>query len=94
MTRSAGQSQAFPAQEEVTSTRAWKALAHCRDLPLAFMFPTEATGVEVALRICAHCPVRTPCLNYALSNRIEHGVWGGASEQDRRQMISRPRGTP
>jgi hypothetical protein len=47
--------------------------------------------VEIARRICADCPVKEPCLEYALYNRIEHGVWGGASERERRRIARRRR---
>ena len=36
-------------------------------------------------------PVRSECLEYALLNRIEHGVWGGASERERRRILRRRR---
>jgi WhiB family redox-sensing transcriptional regulator len=35
--------------------------------------------------------VKTACLEYALYNRIEHGVWGGASERERRRIARRRR---
>jgi len=31
--------------------------------------------------------VKTECLEYALSYRIDHGVWGGASERERRRIL-------
>ncbi len=37
----------------------------------------------------ARCKVE--CLEYALLNRIEHGVWGGASERERRRILRRRR---
>jgi WhiB family redox-sensing transcriptional regulator len=48
-------------------------------------------GVEVARRICATCPVKLPCLEYALASGIDHGVWGGASERERRRIARRRR---
>ena len=68
----------------------WMAQGKCRQLSPATFFPSDGVGVEVARRICAECPVKGPCLEYALYNRIEHGVWGGASERERRR-ISRGR---
>jgi WhiB family redox-sensing transcriptional regulator len=31
--------------------------------------------------------VKDQCLNYALDNRIDHGVWGGTSERERRRIL-------
>jgi len=31
------------------------------------------------------------CLEYALENRIDHGVWGGCSERERRRILKRRR---
>lgn len=39
-----------------------------------------------ARRVCVSCPVRDDCLEYALANNIDHGVWGGESERSRRRM--------
>ena len=54
-------------------------------------FPSDGVGVEVARRICADCPVKEPCLEYALEHRIDHGVWGGCSERERRRILKRRR---
>jgi WhiB family transcriptional regulator, redox-sensing transcriptional regulator len=63
----------------------------CRDLPPETFFPSDGVGVEIARRICADCPVKPACLEYALHNRIEHGVWGGASERERRRIARQRR---
>ncbi|MGH9205490.1 MAG: WhiB family transcriptional regulator [Acidimicrobiales bacterium] len=63
----------------------------CTDLDPAIFFPNDGVGVEVARKICADCPVKTACLEYALDNRIDHGVWGGASERERRRIARRRR---
>jgi WhiB family transcriptional regulator, redox-sensing transcriptional regulator len=36
-----------------------------------------------AVVVCALCPVRAPCLDYALENSIRHGIWGGLNEEER-----------
>ena len=69
----------------------WMTEGKCRELPPETFFPSDGVGVEVARRICADCPVKEPCLEYALYNRIEHGVWGGASERERRRIARRRR---
>jgi len=43
---------------------------------------------EQAKAICAMCPVREPCLAYALRIREPHGIWGGMSESERRPLIA------
>ena len=50
-------------------------------------FPHDGIGVEIAKSVCADCTVTAPCLEYALANRVEHGVWGGCSERQRRRML-------
>lgn len=64
-------------------------MAHglCQFEPPATFFPSDGVGVEKAKKICAECPAKEPCLNYALENRIDHGVWGATSERQRRRML-------
>jgi WhiB family transcriptional regulator, redox-sensing transcriptional regulator len=65
----------------------WMARGRCRDLDPAIFFPSDGIGVQAAQRICSDCPVKTPCLEYALVNRVDHGVWGGTSERERRRIL-------
>ncbi len=42
----------------------------------------------MARRICGHCPVRSECLDYALSgadtwNGVSTGIWGGTTPPER-----------
>ena len=64
----------------------WMRRGNCRNEPPSTFFPSDGAGVDAARRICAGCPVLEPCLEYALRNRIDHGVWGGASERERRRI--------
>jgi WhiB family redox-sensing transcriptional regulator len=48
--------------------------------------------VDRARAICKGCPVSNTCLEYALTERIDHGVWGGCSERERRRILKRRRG--
>ena len=66
---------------------AWMARGRCRTAGPATFFPSDARGVEIARRVCADCPVRAECLAYALANRIEDGVWGGASQRERLRIL-------
>lgn len=69
----------------------WMANGKCREVPPAVFFPSDGIGVQEAQRICAECPVSQTCLEYALANRIDHGVWGGCSERERRRILRRRR---
>jgi WhiB family redox-sensing transcriptional regulator len=65
----------------------WMATGNCAEKPPSLFFPSDGVGVEVAKRVCTDCPVRSQCLEYALDNRIDHGVWGGTSERERRRLL-------
>jgi WhiB family transcriptional regulator, redox-sensing transcriptional regulator len=65
----------------------WMARGRCTNVPPSRFFPSDGAGVELARKICAECPVREPCLEHALANRIDHGVWGGCSERERRRIL-------
>jgi WhiB family redox-sensing transcriptional regulator len=65
----------------------WMAEGNCRHQAPSVFFPSDGVGVEVARRICATCPVQGLCLEYALEHRIDHGVWGGTSERQRRRIL-------
>lgn len=69
----------------------WMSEGKCRELPPAVFFPSDGLGVQAAQRICAECPVAHECLEYALAHRIDHGVWGGCSERERRRILRRRR---
>ena len=69
----------------------WMARGNCRDEAPARFFPSDGVGVDHARRICSTCPVQEPCLEYALEQRIDHGVWGGCSERERRRILKRRR---
>ena len=55
----------------------WRELAACRGADLGLFFPERRETAGPARQVCVACPVRQPCLDYAISNRITHGIWGG-----------------
>jgi WhiB family redox-sensing transcriptional regulator len=69
----------------------WHSLAACKDLEPDTFFPVGNTGesleyVEYAKKICRRCGVTRDCLNWAITNNIDNGVWGGKDEEERRNM--------
>ena len=69
----------------------WRQHAACRGLEPEVFYPVSEEQTEEAKAICRECPVREPCLEYALANRERDGVWGGATERERRRMIRQRR---
>ncbi len=69
----------------------WTAEGKCRDMDPAIFFPSDGIGVQAAQRICVDCPVKVACREYALADRIDHGVWGGTSERERRRILRQRR---
>ncbi|WP_051812804.1 WhiB family transcriptional regulator [Streptomyces sp. NRRL S-340] len=49
----------------------------------------EGAAQNGAKSVCYRCPVRMECLSYALDRRMEHGVWGGMTERERRALLRR-----
>jgi WhiB family redox-sensing transcriptional regulator len=66
----------------------WRQEAACRGVDLDLFYPERGESADPAREVCAACPVRQPCLEYALSNRITHGIWGGLTERERRPLQS------
>ena len=62
----------------------WKENGTCRqtDPELWFADTSRRTNARAA-SICASCPVRRPCLAWALVFAEEFGVWGGLDAADR-----------
>jgi WhiB family redox-sensing transcriptional regulator len=76
---------------QIPDEYAWMLRAHCRGADTRAFFPSNGLGVDAAQRICRSCPVAPECLEYALEHRIEQGVWGGASERERRRILRQRR---
>lgn len=47
--------------------------------------------IQLALAICASCPVKQECLDWALDH-VEDGIWGGLQASERRRIIRQRRG--
>jgi WhiB family transcriptional regulator, redox-sensing transcriptional regulator len=69
----------------------WRPLAACRNVDPDLFFPPGRTGaglvhIEAAKSVCRRCAVRLHCLEFALATNQQDGVWGGASEDERRRL--------
>lgn len=67
----------------------WREDAACRDLDTAVFFADSDEDSVTAKAVCASCPVRTACLNFALVTHQDDGVWGGLTGAERRRVRRR-----
>lgn len=67
----------------------WLAQARCQDRDAEIFFVRGAAKARRAQNICGSCTVRQECLEYAMSEEIEFGVWGGLTERQRRALARR-----
>lgn len=76
---------------EPTTTLVWRQRAACRGVEPEVFYPLTDEEADDAKAICFSCTVRERCLDWALANRERDGVWGGATERERRRMIRQRR---
>ncbi|MFI5040931.1 MAG: WhiB family transcriptional regulator [Acidimicrobiales bacterium] len=69
----------------------WRQQAACRGLDTEIFFPASDADADAAKDVCATCPVRDQCLEWALATRQEDGVWGGLTDNERRRLRRRRR---
>jgi hypothetical protein len=65
--------------------------AACRQVDPELFFPVGhspgwLTQIEQAKQVCGRCPMRSACLEWALSTGQRDGVWGGLAEGERRTL--------
>jgi WhiB family transcriptional regulator, redox-sensing transcriptional regulator len=70
----------------------WRADSACRTADPDLFFPV-AVGVVArrqiakAQRICADCPVKQQCLDFAMRTRESTGIWGGTTPEERIRVL-------
>lgn len=74
----------------------WRERAACRNCDPELFFPVSDIGpgsqqVADAKAVCAQCPVRAKCLEFALDNGLDYGVFGGLTGDERRALVRRDR---
>ena len=75
----------------MTQSSRWWELAACRSADPELFFPISEIGparrqLTRAKAVCGGCDIRQLCLDYALATRQAHGVWGGLSADERRDL--------
>jgi len=74
-----------PAEFRLSDSERWTAGAACTGMEL-LMFPGDAdhAAIAAAKATCAVCPIRQQCLDVALDNGENFGIWGGTTADERR----------
>lgn len=63
----------------------WRADGLCAQTDPDLFFAVGAIEHKQAKRICRSCSVRAECLSYAMDSPVDHGIWGGLTERERRR---------
>ena len=69
----------------------WRKNALCRDTDPELFFPVGSTGqalqqISAAKEVRCECTVKTECLEFAIETNQDCGIWGGTSEDERRNI--------
>lgn len=69
----------------------WRKMAACLNEDPELFFPDGTTGAafeqtQRAKAVCRNCVVIKQCLQWALDHNQEAGIWGGLSEEERRNI--------
>lgn len=73
--------------EDSPGDSSWRENAACIGMDIEVFFPGENNPIKQAQNVCRGCLVMVPCLEYALGSVSIKGVWGGASEKERKRII-------
>ena len=74
----------------------WQYEGACRSLPTEMFFhpdgergPRRKAREVAAKAVCASCPVLAQCRAHALAVQEPYGIWGGLTEEERFEIISK-----
>jgi WhiB family redox-sensing transcriptional regulator len=76
----------LPGDDVPAGDESWRLDALCAETDPEAFFPEKGGSTREAKRVCASCPVRMECLEFALGNDERFGIWGGLSERERRRL--------
>jgi WhiB family redox-sensing transcriptional regulator len=68
---------------DMATATAWMADGLCGQTDPEEFFPEAGERSDAAKQVCCGCPVREQCLEYALTEGIPYGTWGGLTAAER-----------
>jgi WhiB family redox-sensing transcriptional regulator len=76
-----------PAQQIVVPAGGhWRDFANCLGVDPDLFFPERGASTREAKEVCRGCVVREDCLEYALANNENFGIWGGKTVKEFRRI--------
>lgn len=66
----------------------WLDRAACKGYDTDLFFPDKSGHPKWAIKICAGCPVRQECLDYAIEAGCRFGVYGGYTSRQREALTA------
>lgn len=68
----------------------WQLKGSCRVLPGVgdMFFPERPSAAAQGKRVCADCPIKNECLDWAMAHGEPWGTWGGLSEWERAKLLN------
>lgn len=73
-----------------TEAHEWYANARCKNddsIYSNYLYVTDDRAAKVNRSFCNTCPVRLECLEYAIIMREQYGIWGGTTENQRKNLV-------
>ncbi len=64
----------------------WMSVAACRGMDTEQFYPPRGGDVAGPRAVCADCPVRQECRDYAIAHGDPFGIWGGTTGKQRRAV--------
>jgi len=59
------------------NAKGWEDDAACKGMSARLFFAERGSNLTEAKKVCAGCPVREECFDYAIAAREQFGCWGG-----------------
>lgn len=66
----------------------WQLQANCDETNTELFFSKLESKVAKAKALCNNCVVADKCLQFAIDTKIEFGIFGGVTADERQALVS------
>lgn len=74
---------------------AWQQQGLCREVTSDIFFYEEKvrgdekrSHISQAKTVCNACPVKQECLDFSIKTNQSHGMWGGLTQEERKELVN------